>query len=237
MFLEAIDPLAKALGEWSYETTGIYSIILRIVLATLLGGLIGFERSYRRHPAGFRTYILVCLGSAMCMMVNGILSETSDGVRLAAGIITGVGFLGAGVIYVTTRSQVRGITTAASMWVTCATGIAVGSSCYSIALISFVVVMLTLTIMPYIEHLIDNRTKEVDLHVELQSRPDLKTLITLLREKGLVIKGINYDSAYADTGLSVYSLSIHCGKTGLRMEDLVNIIKEEPYVSFVEAIW
>ena len=236
MIFDTIDPLAKALGEWSYETAGIYSIILRIFLATILGGLIGLERSFRRHPAGFRTYTLVSLGSAMCMMINGILSESSDGVRLAAGIITGVGFLGAGVIYVTTRSQVRGITTAASLWVTCATGIAIGSSCYSIALISFVVVMLTLTIMPCIEVLVDNKTKEVDIHVELQSRPDLKTLITLLRNNGFLIRTINYDSAYAGTGLSVYSIAINCGKTGYRMKELVELMKKEPYVSYVEAI-
>ena len=97
----------------------IASISLRIILSILLGGILGLERGIKNRPAGLRTYILVCLGSALVMMTNQyvcITYQTGDPVRLGAQVISGIGFLGAGTIVLTGRNKITGITTAAGLW-------------------------------------------------------------------------------------------------------------------------
>ena len=111
---------------------------LNLVLAFLLGGGVGFFREKERKTAGMRTHILVCLGSALLMVLSAKMMQLSPGAdpgRLAAGIATGIGFIGAGCI-VQTGSGVRGITTAASIWVTSAIGIAAGAGFYLEAVVT-----------------------------------------------------------------------------------------------------
>ena len=111
---------------------------INLVLAFLLGGGIGFFREKERKAAGMRTHILVCLGSALLMVLSAkmmVLAGGADPGRIAAGIATGIGFIGAGCI-AQTGSGVRGITTAASIWVTAAIGIAAGAGFYVEAVVS-----------------------------------------------------------------------------------------------------
>lgn len=112
------------------ESFNQVSIIIRLVLATLFGGIIGIEREAKRHSAGFRTFTLVCLGSALATIVNLYLWDitgNTDTARISAAVVSGVGFLGVGTIIVTSRNQVRGLTTAATLWATAALGIALGA--------------------------------------------------------------------------------------------------------------
>lgn len=132
------------------------SIVLRLGLAVLIGGVIGLDRAYRGRPAGFRTHILVCLASSLLML----LMETRwqiipvqlqeyirmDPTRMAQGIMTGIGFLGAGVI-IQDRHVVRGLTTAASIWITSAIGIIVGSGFYLAAIIATAFTILALVVL------------------------------------------------------------------------------------------
>lgn len=100
-----------------YELNTI-TILVRILLAVLIGGLIGMERGMKNHTAGLRTYILVCLGSTMVMMTNQYVTENiggGDPTRLGAQVISGIGFLGAGTILVTNRNRVKGLTTAVGL--------------------------------------------------------------------------------------------------------------------------
>ena len=95
------------------------SVCLRIVLSLIIGGILGLERGRKNRPAGFRTYILVCLGSTLVMMTNQYVYQvfgTSDPTRMGAQVVSGISFLGAGTIIVTGRQQIKGITTAAGMW-------------------------------------------------------------------------------------------------------------------------
>jgi len=121
---------------------------LRLLLAVVLGGIIGFQRERAKKPAGLRTHILICLGSALFTVVSVMgFSGNVDASRIAAGVVTGIGFIGAGVIFRGMRGdKVMGITTAASIWVTAAVGIAAGAGLYFIAaaaaLVTVVVLML-----------------------------------------------------------------------------------------------
>jgi putative Mg2+ transporter-C (MgtC) family protein len=135
-------------------------IIARVMLALVLGGLIGMERTFHGRQAGFRTHALVCLASALLMMAvvyqgrwmstNVIGAVTIDPTRTAQGIMTGIGFLGAGVIF-KEGLTVRGLTTAASIWVTAAIGILVGIGFYILALIGTAAVLAVLALFLAIE--------------------------------------------------------------------------------------
>jgi putative Mg2+ transporter-C (MgtC) family protein len=136
------------------------NILTHLLVATLAGGLIGLERSYHGRPAGFRTHTLVCVASSLLMLVTmyqakwftGAPLDTVrvDPTRMAQGIMTGIGFLGAGVI-VREGLTVRGLTTAASIWVTAAIGILAGVGFYSVVLIGSVITIGTLTVFRKIE--------------------------------------------------------------------------------------
>ncbi len=120
-------------------------MVLRLVLAAVLGGIIGYQRERSGKPAGFRTMILISLGAALFTVIGTFGFTGGDPGRVAAGIVTGVGFLGAGTIF-HHRQIVEGLTTAAAMWVTAAIGLASGAGFYIIApaaaLLTFLVLIL-----------------------------------------------------------------------------------------------
>jgi len=121
------------------EYTGI---LLRLFLAALAGGLIGIEREIFHKPAGIRTHMLVCLGSALFVLVT-IETFPDDAARIIAGIATGVGFLGAGTIF-KSKDDVHGLTTAASIWAVSAVGLAIGLGYYLMTLIAVVLILIIL---------------------------------------------------------------------------------------------
>ena len=121
---------------------------LRLLLAAVLGGVIGFQRERAKKPAGLRTHILICMGSALFTVVSVLgFTGSVDPSRIAAGVVTGIGFIGAGVIFRGMRGdKVMGITTAASIWITAAIGIAAGVGLYIIASAAALVTLLVLII-------------------------------------------------------------------------------------------
>ena len=120
-------------------------VVLRIVVAAVLGGLVGLEREMSDQPAGFRTHILVSLGAALFTLVGAYSfdEEGVDATRVAAQVVTGIGFIGAGVIFQHGPS-VKGLTTAASLWVTAAIGTAVGLGYWDAALVTSVITVIAL---------------------------------------------------------------------------------------------
>lgn len=231
------DPIVKLVGSWAGEIN-IYSIIIRVILAVLIGGLIGAERAKKHHVAGLRTHILVCLGATVAMMINDFISENADVARLGAGVLTGIGFLGAGTMVVTSRNQVKGLTTAAALWASGAIGLAIGIAFYTLALATAILIIFSLIFLPKIERSIQKNSKSYDIHIELLSRPDLKKLLDFLRSKNIMIKSITYDASYANSGLSVYSLSLYAEKdeknNRVKYQDLLNDLKTFDYVNYVE---
>ncbi|MDO9535023.1 MAG: MgtC/SapB family protein [Bacillota bacterium] len=133
-------------------------LVLRLALAVILGGAVGFERERQNRPAGFRTHILVCVGSSLIMLVSaygftGDLAHFGDGVdpsRIAAQVVTGVGFLGAGTIF-RHRNTITGLTTAASIWIVSGIGLAVGIGFYVGALFTTLVVLISLILLGSME--------------------------------------------------------------------------------------
>lgn len=150
------------------QSTNILETIVRLGLAVLMGGAIGFDREFKHRPAGIRTHILVCVGATLIALIQRqIQAESirfaldnpqigdlirSDPARLICQIVSGIGFLGAGTIIVTKRS-VTGLTTAASLWAIAGLGIAIGMGYYVVAVAGFVTIFVTLTLLKKVIHL------------------------------------------------------------------------------------
>ena len=133
-----------------------FQVVFRLVLSCVLSGLIGLERQLRHRAAGLRTHILVCLGSTLIMLTSIYIFDiykdkaSFDPARLAAGIITGIGFLGAGTI-IRYGEEVKGLTTAASLWVVAAIGMGIGCGFYTASIATTVIVLLVLLLLRRIE--------------------------------------------------------------------------------------
>ena len=165
------------------------SVVVRLALAMLLGGCIGLERERKRRPAGFRTYMLVCLGATLTVllslyeftMVTGPWSDIcaeigikTDVSRFGAQVINGIGFLGAGTILVTGRQQVKGLTTAAGLWASACTGLAVGAGFYECVLIA-------------------ENARDINLYLEFNSMDDVSTIINQLKAQNVQIYDIDIE--------------------------------------------
>lgn len=239
-----IDPIVKQLGNFGEQLAGvsIYSVILRLLLAILFGGLIGAERASKRQAAGFRTYILVAIGACIAGFTNQFIYEcfpSSDVGRLGNGVVTGIGFLGAGTILVTSRSKIKGLTTAAGLWACGCTGLCLGHGFYTLGIISGTLIFIVLSIIGPIEGHFTNKSRAFTIHIELNSRPNLKDLITCLRENGYHISNVEHNLAYASSGLSVYSIALvspivkHQKVNAQKI--LCEMLNELEYVNYVEV--
>jgi putative Mg2+ transporter-C (MgtC) family protein len=171
MFLEQIS---------IFSELNIYSIILRIFLALILGGLLGLDREQKQRPAGFRTYVIVCLGATLACITNIYMCNrlgSSDPARIPAQVISGIGFLGAGTILVTRNNHIRGLTTAAGLWCAATIGIALGSGFYSGAIICSVVIIFSLRILPLVDKRFSNKNKYINAYTEYHTPTFIRSLI------------------------------------------------------------
>jgi putative Mg2+ transporter-C (MgtC) family protein len=177
-------------------------IAIRLVAALVVGGLIGLERSYHGRPAGFRTHALVCLSTSLLMLVTvyetrwfPTLSQgrvALDPTRLAQGIMTGIGFLGAGTI-MREGLSVRGLTTAASIWITAAIGILVGIGFYVPAVIASALTLGTLSVFRWIEHRLPAQFyAQFVVRFPLSHVLPESELRALLGKQGFTVAGLNY---------------------------------------------
>ena len=146
------------------------SVFLRLLLSALCGGVIGVERSAHGRPAGLRTFSLVCLGSCLVMLTNEYLLQlygTGDPARLAAQVISGMGFLGAGTIIVTGRHDIKGLTTAAGVWTTACLGITFGAGFLAAGLAAFALLLTIMLILNPLSHRIVDHSRKLVLYLEV----------------------------------------------------------------------
>lgn len=179
---------------------------MRLALAAVLGGLIGIERELREREAGLRTHLLVSLGSALFTIVgaygfheflsSGATVVRADPTRIAAQIVTGIGFLGAGAI-IRQGLSVRGLTTAASLWVVAAIGMASGAGYYSGALVATIVVLVSLWPLRILAHRLLERIRpgELRLEVELRANESASVLLESLETRGVAVRAFEVEDA------------------------------------------
>lgn len=160
----------------------------KLLLALLIGGLIGAEREYRDKAAGFRTMIFICVGSTLFTMFSLKIAHTSDPARIAAQIVTGVGFLGGGAILRDTGRRVMGLTTAATIWLVAALGMGVGAAYYEVAGTAAALVLVVLWFFPTVERWIDNARHNETYEIVTAITPGLfENLDALFQECGLQV--------------------------------------------------
>ena len=164
--------------------------LLRLLLAFVSGGIIGYERSYKRVDAGIRTHIIVCMASCAIMITNihmYTVYGTGDPVRMPAQVISGVGFLGAGCILVTGDRRIRGMTTAAGIWGAACLGLCIGAGDYIVALAVLALVILTMTIFQAVDARIVKKTKYIRLYMEFESVTEVRNFVKYVRENEIKI--------------------------------------------------
>jgi len=166
----------------------VYEVIIRLALAVVVGGLIGYEREFKNRPAGFRTHILVCLGAAITSMIqlysiqettNMILAHPElqtamkvDIGRLGAQVITGVGFLGAGTI-IHDKGSIKGLTTAASIWTVACIGLAVGLGYYTLSILATIFIFIVLVFLKSFEDRFFKNTNNLKLEIQYVNKKDM----------------------------------------------------------------
>lgn len=163
-----------------FNEFNVLSVILRIILAAILGGVIGFERGRHGRAAGLRTHILVCVGAVMTSLTGifGSVLFGGDAFRISAQVISGIGFLGVGMILVRNRTVVTGLTTAAGMWTTATIGIAVGYGFYLGAIIATVICSAAVTFLGHIEE----KSKTIsNIYLEISDVHRTRAIIRELR--------------------------------------------------------
>lgn len=163
------------------------SILLRLMAAMAMGAVIGYERASKKSTAGLRTFSIVCTASAFTMIINEYLIGlygTGDAARLAAQVISGIGFLGMGSIILTSRNQVRGLTTAATLWATAILGIAVGAGMLLPGLIAFLIMLFTVTILYHISKHLEYYNQYITIYLEMDKTAGLRQIIDTLTEQG-----------------------------------------------------
>jgi putative Mg2+ transporter-C (MgtC) family protein len=203
------------------------SVLLRLTLAVVCGGLIGVNREHKRRPAGFRTYMMVCMGAALSMilgqyedtMLHTLLSgafeavgQPTDVTRFGAQVINGIGFLGTGTILITEQREVKGLTTAAGLWATACMGLAIGAGFYEGVFLSFVCIFLSIKVLPFVELFLLSRSRNMNLYVELTSLERLKDFITLTKAIGIQIFDVELDRKRAAGGGVGVVLYLHLPK-------------------------
>lgn len=181
------------------------SVLFRLTLAVVIGGLIGIERGRKRRPAGFRTHMLVCLGAAMTMLISQHLwlsGYNTDLSRLGAQVVSGIGFLGAGTILVTGRHQIKGLTTAAGLWASASIGLAIGAGFYVGALFAFAFVLLAITVFSHLEAKLIASARNMNLYVEYADSETLGRVIDNIKKLNVKIYDVEITKNRASEGIS-----------------------------------
>ena len=218
----------------------IWTTIVRLIISFLLGAIVGTERQMRRREAGLRTFTLICLGSTMAMLISIWIPQiypnflNGDPGRIAAQVLTGIGFLGAGAI-IQSRGSVYGLTTAACIWVVAVIGLAVGAGMFTAAII---VTALTVTILISLERfekrmLLDGVNKILVI-VCSTAEPDLKRMRKTLEEQNVYVMSNSYELNYeTNTAVLTYKVNV---KPRSSYTSLFTAIRKNSYITQIKIL-
>lgn len=184
------------------------SVTVRLLLSLLCGGVLGVERGRKKRPAGFRTYMLVCMGAALVMLTSEYIAKiygNVDPARMGAQVISGIGFLGAGTIIVTGRNRVKGLTTAAGLWAAACVGLSLGVGFYTGALIGCLLIFIVMATLHRLDDWVMSSTKVINLYIEFGQMSDVGQFISFAKEQGFRISDLEMTrpNGVSDTGVGV----------------------------------
>ena len=233
------DPISKFLGDWASELN-LESVLLRVLISIVLSAIIGCERSSKRHSAGLRTFMLVSLASTVAMILDSyVVSATNSNLFLfSAATVIGVSTISVNSMLYSSRSQIKGLTTAAGLWASGIVGLAVGAGLYTVTLISFAALLCCLMFFPAFEVFLKNRSNHFEFHLELKNSTYLQDFVTTIRKLGLSIDDIESNHAYVNSGLSVYTVSVSLQSKELKRykthHEIIEALATLDYVHHIE---
>ena len=195
--------------NWSFDWQSIVNVFIKTILALLCGGVIGIERGRKKRPAGFRTYMLVCLGATLVMMTNDYICKiygSGDVARMGAQVVNGIGFLGAGTIITTGHNRVKGLTTAAGLWASACIGLAIGSGYYEGAIIGTFMMVVIMVVLHSFDRRLLASTKVVMLYVEVQKMDVFRELNAFAKERQIVVDDVEIERTDSSEVMKVASV-------------------------------
>lgn len=214
-----------------------FSIFLRLAMAMAMGAAIGYERAAKKSTAGLRTFSIVCSAAAFTMIINEYLMDrygTGDPARLAAQVISGIGFLGMGSIILTSRNQVRGLTTAGTLWATAILGIALGAGMLIPSLIAFSIMLFTTTILYYISQHLERYNRYITIYLEVDKNAGLRQIIETLTGQGYEVMQLQKHKSSPEGDLT---LQLDLNLKGKYLHsDVVSHLGEMESIHYIEEV-
>ena len=236
------DPIAGLLGTWASDVSAP-TVLLRLFLSLLLGAVIGWERSNKRHSAGLRTFMLAFLIGTVTAILDCCIFAASDNrgmFLLSACVIIGASIIAVHSMFYSSRNQIKGLTTAVGLWISVVIGIALGLGFYTVALVTYIALLCILFWFPPLELAFNNRSNHFEVHLELTSSVCLQDFVTVIRRLGLRIDEIEQNPAYVGSGLSVYTISISVSNEMLKKykthTEIIEALKSLEYVYHIEEM-
>lgn len=227
--------LQSLIGTVEQFTT--LSVFLRLGLATLAGFLVGFEREAKNKGAGIKTHVLVCVGSALCIVVGQYIYNQNGGgadiTRIGSSVVSGVGFLGVGTIIITGNREVRGLTTAAGLWACACIGLAAGAGFLMGVIFALFYVLFTLIVLRHFDKALYKLSKEFDLYVEIDENHNIKHLLHEMRRMDIEYSNVQLSKSNAPGDGPIVMLSAKTDKIAQK-EDVLDALRDLDYVRYLE---
>lgn len=221
------------------ESTHVFEAIFRLFLALICGGLLGFERERKRRPAGFRTYILVCVGATLVMITNEYLCTVygyGDPARLGAQVVSGIGFLGAGTIVVTGRNRVKGLTTAAGLWAAACMGLTIGAGYYTGAIAGCVMIFVVMALLHSLDAKVMASTKVINLYVEFKQLSDVGNFVQFAKGEEMRVSDLEMTrSSDVNEATVAILVTLHLPKKMSHVE-IIQTLSGAQGVRYVEEV-
>ena len=245
--MNTIDAVFSYLREFNFA-----SVLFRLLLATTCGGLIGYGRARRRRAAGFRTFMLTCLGSALTVliacydykMLTGdwadvvkVVGMKFDAGRYASQVVSGIGFLGAGTILATAHQQVSGLTTATGLFTSVCIGMAVGAGFYELVIVGVLLVIIVMNLMTPLEGEFKRRVRNINIYVEFVAMEDLAQIVDVIKQMGATIFEIDIEQNKREGEKvpgAVISMKMQKGKAS--HSEMLSSIAELPCVMSIREL-
>ena len=222
------------------QELNLVSIFLRIFMAIIFGGIIGYGRERERRPAGLRTHILVSIGSTLAMITNIYMYDaynlSSDPTRLGAQVISGVGFLGVGTIIVTGKNKVRGLTTAAGLWACSCMGLAIGAGFYAGAIIGCLFIASVTAVLSKLDKKINRNSRNITIYFLVNSTMAVSKLLGEIQNTNVRISDIEISNNNVSSNDLIGVLLGLRIPTDICHNDFIEEIKNKNEVIFMQEI-
>ena len=220
-----------------YEFNDVTALI-RLLMALLASGILGIERTRKLRPAGMRTYMLVCIGACSTMLGGIYLYETYgpgfDPARMAAQVISGIGFIGAGTIMVAPHQKVRGLTTAAGLWGVACLGINIGVGNYVIALGVFIAMLITMLLADKLEIIFFRHLRRIHVTILIRNMDTVTLIRDEMKTLDITLSNLEFATAVEGQGIS-FTCFLRLHRKTVH-QDAIDVLEKIPGVLHVEAL-